>query len=173
VNGEELERAIDFLLKSQANLDTRIALTNEQLARTDEQLARTDEQLARTDEQLARTDEQLRQTNQQLKEFADTQAAIMQVMTRTLEAQAEFNARHEASLQVMTRAVEAQTETNARHSAFEVRQERLNEEHERWHKTFRAAMTDLAAAQARTEETVSRLADRADGPPPGRGGEAG
>ena len=50
MTNEEFERAIDFLLKSQAKSEARIEQTNEQLARTDEQLARTDEQLARTDE---------------------------------------------------------------------------------------------------------------------------
>ncbi|HEU4594793.1 MAG TPA: hypothetical protein VFS10_06460 [Pyrinomonadaceae bacterium] len=109
MTSEELERAIDFLLKSQATLEARIeqvntnlsaqiartneqlTRTNEQLARTNEQLARTDEQLARTDEQIARTDEQLAQTNGQLGEFADTQAEFIRVMTSTWEAQGEFN----------------------------------------------------------------------------------
>ncbi len=102
MTNEELERAIDFLLKSQATLEARIeqvntnlsaqiARTNEQLTRTNEQLARTDEQLARTDEQIARTNEQLARTDRQLGEFADTQADFIRVMTSTWEAQGAFN----------------------------------------------------------------------------------
>lgn len=102
MTNEEMERTIDFLLKSQANLEARIEQvnenlgarieeTNKQLAQTNEQLARTDEQLARTNEQLARTDEQLARTDRQLGEFADTQADFIRVMTSTWEAQGEFN----------------------------------------------------------------------------------
>jgi chromosome segregation ATPase len=131
MTSEEMERAIDFLLKSQANLEARIEQTNEQLARTDEQqartseqlartdeqLARTDEQLARTDEQLARTDERLRQLTEQVSAFADTQANIMLVMTRTIESQAQFN------------------------------------------DSIRTAIGELATRQSRTEESLVRLAE--------------
>jgi chromosome segregation ATPase len=91
MSNEEFERAIDFLLKSQANLEARIEQTNEQLARTDKQQARTSEQLTRTNEQLTQTDEQLRQLAEQVGAFADTQANIMRVMTRTIESQAQIN----------------------------------------------------------------------------------
>lgn len=63
MTGDELERAIDFLLKSQANLEA----------------------------QSSRTEEQLKQLAERLDSFADTQANIMQVMTRTFEAQARIN----------------------------------------------------------------------------------
>lgn len=81
MTNEEMERAIDFLLKSQAHLEARIEEVNRNLG----------ERIAQTNEQLARTNGQLAQTNRQLGEFADTQADFILVMTRTWEAQGEFN----------------------------------------------------------------------------------
>lgn len=92
MTGEELERAIDFLLKSQANLEARIEQVNTNLSASIAEVNKTlGEQIARTNEQLARTDEQLARTDRQLGEFADTQAEFIQVMTRTWEVQGEFN----------------------------------------------------------------------------------
>src|ERR1044071_7238930 len=92
MTNEELERAIDFLLKSQANHEARMQEIaerqqeiTERQAKTDEQLARTDEQLAKTDEQLGKTAEQLRQLSENVDSFADTQRHIMQAMMQTLE----------------------------------------------------------------------------------------
>ncbi len=92
MTSEELERAIDFLLKSQANLEARIEQVNENLrVRIEEVNQNLGERLARTDEQLARTDEQIAQTNRQLGEYANTQVEFIEVMTRTWEAQGLFN----------------------------------------------------------------------------------
>jgi chaperonin cofactor prefoldin len=63
MTNDELERAIDFLLKSRANLEA----------------------------QAARTDEQFKQLVERLDSFADTQANIMRVMTRTFEAQTQID----------------------------------------------------------------------------------
>ncbi|MDT5269111.1 MAG: hypothetical protein QOH49_1297 [Acidobacteriota bacterium] len=63
MTSDELERAIDFLLKSQANLEA----------------------------QSARTDDQLKLLVERLDSFADTQVNIMRVMTRTFESQAQIN----------------------------------------------------------------------------------
>ena len=109
-----MERAIDFLLKSQANLEARIeqgntnlrasiaevnknlgesiAEGNKNLRASIEEVDRMlGERIARTDEQIAQTNEQLRQTNRHLGEFADTQMEFIQVMTRTWESQGGFN----------------------------------------------------------------------------------
>src|SRR5437764_14700514 len=84
MTNEDFERAIDFLLKSQAKSEARIEQTNEQLARTDERVTRLADQVS----QLA---EQVSQLFDQLGAFADTQADIMRVVTRTFEAQAHIN----------------------------------------------------------------------------------
>ena len=103
MTNEEMERAIEFLLKSQANLEARseqentnlrasIAEVNKNLGERIEEVDRMlGERIARTDEQIAQTNEQLRQTKRLLGEFADTQMEFIQVMTRTWESQGDFN----------------------------------------------------------------------------------
>ncbi len=81
MTNEEFERAVDFLLKSQANSEARIEQTNERL------------------NQLA----------DQLSSFADTQVEMMRVMTRTLEAQDHINESLRAALDELA-ARQAQTE---------------------------------------------------------------
>ena len=77
MTNEELERAIDFLLKSGARCDARIEQTNEQLARLSEKVDRISEDVAQLS---ARQDS-----------YADTQAHITQVMMQTFEREAEIN----------------------------------------------------------------------------------
>lgn len=86
MTNEEMERAIEFLLKSQADLNAQIGRTNEQLA----------------------------QTNRQLGGFADTQAEIMRVMTRTLESQAQINDSLRASIRDLSAAQRRTEEAVAR-----------------------------------------------------------
>jgi chromosome segregation ATPase len=102
MTGEEMERAIDFLLKSQANLETRIEQVNANLgARIDEtnrQLAETNRQLAETNRQLAETNGQLNDMGKLLGEYTQMQTTLVQVVTRTFAAQAEFNRRTDEKL---------------------------------------------------------------------------
>jgi DNA polymerase III delta prime subunit len=70
MTNEEVERAIDFLLKSQATSEARIEQTNEQLTHLAEQLG----------------------------SFADTQTEMMRIMTRTLESQDYINESLRASI---------------------------------------------------------------------------
>jgi len=91
MTGEEMERAIDFLLKSQANLEARIEQVNANLG------VRIDE----TNRQLAETDRRLAETNRQLGEFASMQTAFIQVVTRTFEAQDVINRRTDDKLNVL------------------------------------------------------------------------
>jgi chromosome segregation ATPase len=112
MTGEELERAIDFLLKSQANLEARIEQvnaklgarideTNRQLAETNHQIAETNGQLAETNGQLAETNRQLAETNRQLNEFARMQTTLIQVTTRTFDAQDAINGRTDDKLNAL------------------------------------------------------------------------
>ena len=98
MTGAEMERAIDFLLKSQANLEARIEQVNTNLgARIDE----TDRQIAETNRQLAETDRRLAETNRQLGEFASMQTTFIQVVTRTFEAQDTINRRTDDKLNAL------------------------------------------------------------------------
>jgi vacuolar-type H+-ATPase subunit I/STV1 len=91
MTGEEMERAIDFLLKSQANLEARIEQMNANLG------ARIDE----TDKQIAETNIQLAETNRQLNEFASMQTTFIQVVTRTFEGQDAINRRTDDKLNAL------------------------------------------------------------------------
>jgi septal ring factor EnvC (AmiA/AmiB activator) len=77
MTGEEMERAIEFLLKSQADFDARIAATNERLDRTDAQVA---------------------ETSRQLQAYAETQSEFIAGVTQTIEALAVAQAQTDARL---------------------------------------------------------------------------
>jgi BMFP domain-containing protein YqiC len=96
MTGEEMERAIDFLLKSQANLEARIEQVNANLGVRIEETSR----------QLAETNEQLGETNKQLGEYASTQTTLIQVVTRTFEAQDALNRRTDEKLNALIDTVE-------------------------------------------------------------------
>ena len=89
MTGEEMERAIDFLLKSQANLEALIEQVNANLG-------------ARIDE----TNRQLAETNRQLGDYANMQTTLIQVVTRTFEAQAAINKRTDERLNALIVTVE-------------------------------------------------------------------
>ncbi|MET0650504.1 MAG: hypothetical protein ABW208_28170 [Pyrinomonadaceae bacterium] len=89
MTGEEMERAIDFLLKSQANLEARIEQVNANLG-------------TRIDE----TNKQLAETNRQLGDYANMQTTLIQVVTRTFEAQAAINKRTDERLNSLIVTVE-------------------------------------------------------------------
>jgi hypothetical protein len=89
MTGEEMERAIDFLLKNQANLEAHIEQVNENLG-------------ARIDE----TNRQLAETNRQLGDYASMQTTLIQGVTRTFEAQAAINRRTDEKLDALIVTVE-------------------------------------------------------------------
>ncbi|MDT5272233.1 MAG: hypothetical protein QOH49_4419 [Acidobacteriota bacterium] len=84
MTGEEMERAIDFLFKSQANLEASIEEVDRRLG-------------ARINE----TNAQLAETNRQFGEYANMQTTLIQVVTRTFEAQATINKRTDDKLNAL------------------------------------------------------------------------
>lgn len=124
MTAEEMERAIDFLLKSQASFEARLEQTNQQLAETNRQLAETNQQLAETNRQLA-------ESSRQLQSYAETQTAFIQIVTRHIEAQGEINASFRTSLaridEAIVKLAEAQINTDRRLDVLiEIVRERLN-----------------------------------------------
>jgi hypothetical protein len=89
MTGEEMERAIDFLLKSQANLEARIEQVNANLG-------------ARIDE----TNRQLAETSRQLGEYVSMQTTLVEVVTRTFAAQDAINKRTDEKLNALIDTVE-------------------------------------------------------------------
>jgi chromosome segregation ATPase len=115
MTGEEMERAIDFLLKSQAKFDARLEQTNEQGARTDERLSRLADQVAQLTVRVEQLTNRVEQLTDHLNSFADTQANIMRMMTRTFEAQEKIN---ESLRTTVMRLAEFQTNTDRRLDAL-------------------------------------------------------
>jgi ABC-type transporter Mla subunit MlaD len=114
MTGEEMERAIEFLLKNQASFDAR-----------------------------------LEESKRQLDSYADTQAELMRVVTRTFEAQnrinEEFRRGHE----------------ELRHGHAELREElhRGYEELRRGQENLQRSQDAAWAAIRQTEKTVDRLVE--------------
>ena len=109
MTNDELERAMDFLLKSQAKLHVSVEQTSErvsQLAGSVAQLNGTVDQLSST---VARLNDTVTQLTNHQSSFADTQANIMRVMMRTFEAQAQINQASNDSISKLT-ARQEQTE---------------------------------------------------------------
>lgn len=77
MTNEEIERAFDFLVKSQAAFDVRQAAFDARQAAFDTRLEQTNQQIA--------------EMSKQIQIYAETQTAFIQIVTRTLEAQAEIN----------------------------------------------------------------------------------
>jgi phage host-nuclease inhibitor protein Gam len=70
MTGEEMERAIEFLLKNQAHFDVR---------------------LNRLTEEVGHLTGEVRETGRQLRLHADTQSEFIKVVTQHIEAQAQIN----------------------------------------------------------------------------------
>jgi ABC-type transporter Mla subunit MlaD len=85
VTGEEMERAIEFLLQNQATLEERIAQTQEQLSGTQAQLA-----------ELSRV----------VQMQADSQGQLNQTLTTAITALAEAQQKTEAKVDRLAGVVE-------------------------------------------------------------------
>jgi chromosome segregation ATPase len=88
MTGEEMERAIDFLLKSQANLEARIEQVNTNLGASIEEVNRN-------------SGVRIEETNKLLGEYTKMQMTLVQVVTRTFEVQADFNRRTDQKLNAL------------------------------------------------------------------------
>ncbi|HKR01075.1 MAG TPA: hypothetical protein VJT09_10400 [Pyrinomonadaceae bacterium] len=150
MNNDEIQSAIEFLLKNQASFEVQLEKTNRQMEQTNQQIARTDEQLARTDEQLARTDAQLARTNEQLAQtdlrvsfLAETQTEFIQAMLGHVEAQREINADVRQMMRELAQARQStQQETSGLAQAQQSTQQQISE---------------LAQVQQSTQRDISEL----------------
>lgn len=78
MTGDEMERAIEFLLKHQANFESRQATL--------------ETQLEKTSHQVEDTNKRLEDTNKRLEIHAETQTEFMRIVTQHIEAQGKINA---------------------------------------------------------------------------------
>lgn len=84
MTGDEMERAIDFLLQGQANHEARLGALTEQVG-----------ELTNTVTQLT---EQVAGTNRLMQMHTETQTAFIQIVTQHIEAQGEINASLQANI---------------------------------------------------------------------------
>jgi lipid A disaccharide synthetase len=88
MTGEEMERAIDFLLKSQANLEARIEEVDQRLG-------------ARIEEVNRNLSAQMEASRKLFDEYQRMQTMLVQVVTRTFAEQADFNRRTDEKLNAL------------------------------------------------------------------------
>jgi chromosome segregation ATPase len=131
MTGEEMERAIEFLLQRQASSEAR----------------------------QEKTDEQIAQTNRQLEIYAETQSEFLQTVLRFVESQDVINAKARQRFDGLAEAqqrteqrfsdlAEAQQHTEQRFSDLAEVQQRTEQR-----------FSDLAEVQQRTEQRFSDLAE--------------
>ena len=121
MTGEELERAIDFLLKSQARAEARIEQQGADFQKRLDSIANAHASLEEAHTNLVRV----------LTQYIETQDGINKSLRETDVRQARFS----ASLGESLRASDG---------------------------SLRAAMTELATRQGRTETTVDRLSQKVE-----------
>ena len=92
MTGEEMERAIEFLLQSQASFETR--------------LERTDQQLNKLTDDVNQLTRQVTETSQQLQAYAQTQSEFIEIVTRTMTGLAEAQARTDERLNALIDVVQ-------------------------------------------------------------------
>ena len=109
MTNDELERAIDFLLKSQAKLDVSVERTSERVSQLADNVAGLADNVAGLAGSVARLNDTVTQLTNHQSSFADTQANIMRVMMQTFEAQAQINQSSNDSISKLT-ARQEQTE---------------------------------------------------------------
>ena len=133
MTGEEMERAIEFLLQNQAKFDTLL------------------EQMARRGEEAER---QLAETNRQLQITAETQSEFIQIVTNAIQALKESQDRMDERL---TRNDERLSER------FTQNDERLSARIAQNEKEFRERIAQLDEKfnerVSKTDERLNRLAD--------------
>jgi hypothetical protein len=88
MTGEEMERAIEFLLQSQANFDARL----------DRSQAEFEARLQRLEAGLEQTNQQVAETGRQLQAYAETQTEFIQIVTTAMQGLAAAQSRTDERL---------------------------------------------------------------------------
>jgi len=150
MTNDEMERAMDFILKSQARAEARIGQAEERQARTDEQLRQLTvkvdaltvkvDALAVTVDAVAELQRNLVQVfTQNLEEQGRTTASLREADKSLLSAQQAFLASQQ-TLRASQESLQASQDSQAR----------INE-------TLSAAIAELAAKQGQTEVALAQL----------------
>ena len=142
MTNEEIERALDFLVKSQAAFEVRQAAFEQRQAAFEQRQAAFEKRIEETNQQIA-------ETGRQIQVYAETQTEFIEIVVRNIEAQNQANASLRASIRegdASLRAAISEVNDSLRTSISE-----LND-------SLRTSISDLATTQARTDARLDRLA---------------
>jgi chromosome segregation ATPase len=145
MTNEEFERAIDFILKSQARAEARVERNEEQLSRNEEQLSRLAEQVSQLAQQGADFQQRLDFIATAHASLEDAHATLVRVLTQHIETQDRID--------------KSLRETDVRQARFSAS---LGESLRASDESLRKAMAALATRQERTEATVDRLSHKVE-----------
>ena len=170
MTSDELERAIDFLLKSGAHCDARLAQLSEEVTRVSGVVDRLSEKVDRISEKVDRQSDDLAQLSSRQDSYADTQANIMQVMIRTFEKQAEINTELRESIRESNKALreEIRESNRALREEISAGNNELRELMRKENDELRDYIREVAAAGAATDRRLNALIEAMD-----RGRDAG
>jgi peptidoglycan hydrolase CwlO-like protein len=141
MTGEEMERAIEFLLKNQAGFDAK---------------------LDRLADQVSETSKQVADVNGRLQMHAETQTELIQLVLRNAEEQRQINAEFRAAIRALAAA---QTRTDEQLKRTDEQLRRTDEQLKRTDENLRRTDENLR----RTDENLNRLAATVQSLAEGRG----
>lgn len=91
MTNEEMERAIEFLLKSQASFEARQASFEAQLTQTGQQVIQTNQQVIQTSQQVELTSQKVEAMAQKVDLMREVHEDFSRYVRGFLEAQSEVN----------------------------------------------------------------------------------
>ncbi|HEY0100357.1 MAG TPA: hypothetical protein VGB76_15535 [Pyrinomonadaceae bacterium] len=105
MTNEEMERAIEFLLKNQADFEARMTRLEAIQAATSQQIR---ESAAETNQQISETNQQIAETNQQIRELSvrqDRTQVQLDHLSSVVATLAEATQRNSADIDVLVKLV--------------------------------------------------------------------
>jgi len=156
MTGEELERAIDILLKSQANLEAQSARTGEQLRQLTVRVGSLADIQTNLVQVVMQHIEEQRRINTSLRE---TDAALARLGESLFASHARLSDSLFGSNESLRASQESQAQIGESLRASQESQAQVNESLSASQESLSAALAELAARQARTEDALARLAD--------------
>lgn len=92
MTGDEMERAIDFLLQGQANHEARLGALTDTVRELAEKVGGLTESVGGLTEKTDQLTQQVAETNRIVQLHSQTQTQFIQIVTGHIEAQVEINA---------------------------------------------------------------------------------
>lgn len=98
MSGEEMERAIEFLLQSQANHEARLGDLTERVGDLTERVGELAGRVGELAEKADQLTVQVTETSKQLQTYAETQSEFIRAVTQSINGLVEVQTRTDAKL---------------------------------------------------------------------------